>query len=433
MTIRDSAVDGGVTAGAGTDSADLIVVGGGIQGACVALEAARRGLRPLLMERGDFGAATSANSLRILHGGFRYLQTADLARTWVSVRERRWFCRSFPDLVRPLPCLLPLYGRGVRRPAVLRAALALNDLMSAGRNRGVPEAVHLPRGAVLSPARVVEAFPGVRREGLVGGALWYDALMMDPDRILREILAWSRALGGTTLDHVEAVGLCTGGDGVTGIQALDRRTGAALAFRAPIVVNCAGPWAADVADALGSPVPSLVTRALAFNVLLDREPVAEAAVAVEPAAGGRMLFVVPVGGRMLAGTRHAPWTGPSAEPAPTEAQVMDMLAGLNGAIPGLDLTHRDVAQVQAGFMPAARPGDGTPATRPVVLDHGRRGGARGLFSVVGVKYTTARDLAEQVLGRIYGRMPVRRGTDRPETADAGTGEDSLADTRRARA
>jgi glycerol-3-phosphate dehydrogenase len=432
MTVHDGAMDGGVIARARTDSADLVVIGGGIQGACVALEAARRGLRPLLVERGDFGAATSANSLRILHGGFRYLQTADLARLAVSVRERRWFCRSFPDLVRPLPCLLPLHGRGVQRPAMLRPALALYDLLSAGRNRGVPEAVHLPRGAVLSSARVVEVFPAVRREGLVGGALWHDALMVDPDRILGEILAWSRALGGTTLDHVEAVGLRTG-EGVTGIHALDRRTGAALAFDAPVVVNCAGPWATDVADALGSPAPGLVKRALAFNLLLDREPVASAAVAVQPAAGGRMLFVVPVGSRMLAGTCHAPWTGPSTVPAPTEAQVMEMLAGLNAAIPGLDLARRDVAEVQAGFMPAARPGDGMPATRPVVLDHGRRGGPRGLFSVVGVKYTTARDLAERVLTRAYGRMPVRPGTDRPDAAAAGTHEDSLTDTRPRRA
>ncbi|HSJ07942.1 MAG TPA: FAD-dependent oxidoreductase [Longimicrobiales bacterium] len=419
---------GGVPAGGGSDSSDLIVVGGGIQGACVALEAARRGLRPILVERGEFGAATSANSLRILHGGFRYLQTADLARMTVSIRERRWFCRSFPDLVRPLPCLLPLYGRGVRRPAVLRAALALNDLLSADRNRGVPEPVHLPPGAVLGPQRVADVFPGVRRDGLKGGALWYDALMTDPDRIVAGILAWTRSLGGTTLDHVEAVGLRTDDGSVAGIHALDHRTGATRAFAAPIVVNCAGPWAADVAAALGSPAPGLVTRALAFNLLLDREPVAEAAVAVEPAAGGRMLFVVPIGSRMLAGTFHAPWTGSSPVPVPTEAQVLEMLADLNGAMPGLDLTRRDVAGIQAGFMPAARPGEGTPATRPVVLDHGRRGGMRGLFSVVGVKYTTARDVAERVLTRIYGRMPVRDGTGRPGAAAvAPTARDSLTD------
>src|SRR5690606_18835162 len=119
---------------------DLIVVGGGVHGVMMALEAARRGLRPLLIERGDLGSGTRWNSLRIVHGGLRYLQSFDLPRYRESVAERRWFMRNLPDLVAPLPCLMPLYGNGLRRPMIFRVALKLNDLLSARRNDGVAEA-----------------------------------------------------------------------------------------------------------------------------------------------------------------------------------------------------------------------------------------------------------------------------------------------------
>ena len=115
---------------------DLIVVVGGVHGIMIALEATRRGLRPLPLERADFAGATSHNSLRILHGGLRYLQSLDLGRSLESIRERAWWRGHFPDLVQPLLCLMPLYGAGLRRPASLRLALGLNDLLgAAGRRR----------------------------------------------------------------------------------------------------------------------------------------------------------------------------------------------------------------------------------------------------------------------------------------------------------
>ena len=129
---------------------DLVVIGGGIHGVALAFEAARRGYRPLLLERHDFGGGTSWSNLRIIHGGLRYLQSMDLRRFRESVAERRWFLQHFPDLIRPLPCLMPLYGHGLKRPGFLRLALAANDLLGLHRDRGLDEGVRLPRGRVLS-------------------------------------------------------------------------------------------------------------------------------------------------------------------------------------------------------------------------------------------------------------------------------------------
>ncbi len=223
-------------------SHDLLVVGGGIYGAMLVLDAAGRGLKSLLVERGDFGEATSWNSLRIVHGGFRYLQTLDLHRFRESVEERRWFLRTFPDLVEPLACLMPLYGKGARRPAVLRLALRANDFLSRRRNEGVQADRALPRGRVLNRDQTISLFPAVDRAGLRGGALWYDAAVPNSQRLLIEILHWACVREATCLNYVEAKELLVDGVEVTGLQCLDHISGETVSYRAPVVVNCAGPW-----------------------------------------------------------------------------------------------------------------------------------------------------------------------------------------------
>jgi glycerol-3-phosphate dehydrogenase len=188
---------------------DLIIVGGGIYGVMLSLESARRGLRSLLIERQDFGGSTSHNSLRIVHGGFRYLQTADFHRFYESVNERRWFLKNFPDLVQPLPCLMPLYGKGLRRPPILKTALLMNDAMSFYRNQNIRSDAHLEDGKIISPQQVKQLFPQVDPEGLKGGAVWHDARMPDSQRLLISLLKWACSLGAIALNYVEAQQILT--------------------------------------------------------------------------------------------------------------------------------------------------------------------------------------------------------------------------------
>jgi glycerol-3-phosphate dehydrogenase len=399
-------------------SYDLVIVGGGVYGIMLALEAARRHLRPVLIERGDFGQATSWNSLRIVHGGFRYLQTLDLHRFRESVEERRWFLRNFPDLVRPLRCLMPLYGDGLKRPPVLRAALALNDALSRRRNRGVRADRVLPASEVLDAERMVEEFPLVDRTGLRGGAVWWDAVMTNSQRLLLEALRWACSYGAVALNYVEAGRLLVRQGRVVGLRAVDRESGAPVELLAPVVVNCAGPWSREVAERLDRDVPALFQPSLAFNVFLDRAPLAESAVAVTPrASGARTYFMHPWKGRVLAGTFHAPWTGSVREAGPTPEQLAAFLADLNEAVPDWGLEEHDVLRVHAGLLPAAAPGTDRLAVRETILDHGRAGGPAGLYSVSGVKFTTARRVAEKTLRTIHpglSRDPeVLAGTERP--------------------
>jgi len=403
---------------AGTAEYDLIVIGGGIYGAMLTLESARRGLRPLLVERDDFGSATSWNSHRIVHGGLRYLQRLDLGRFRASVRERSWFLRHFPDLVEPLPCLMPLYGQGARRPEILRAALAMNALLSRRRNDGLRSDRRLASGGVTTVPETVSLFPGVRQDKLRGGALWYDAVMNDSQRLLIETLRWACDRGARCLNYVEATGLKTAAGSVTGITATDRESDQPLSFAAPRVVNCAGPWSRELAGGFDRDVADLFTPSLAFNLLFDREPPAEVALAISaPVPGAHTWFLYPRRGRVYAGTSHVPCAEVGRNPEPTREQVDAAIAGINAAAPGLDLRRHQVLRIYTGLLPAAEEGSADLSVRPIIHDHGEAGGPKGLISTSGVKYTTARDVAEQTLRRAFDTLPeIEDDADRPEPA-----------------
>ncbi|HEX9944580.1 MAG TPA: FAD-dependent oxidoreductase [Thermoanaerobaculia bacterium] len=390
---------------------DLLVVGGGIYGAALALEAARRGLATLLLERGDFGGETTWNSLRIVHGGLRYLQGLDLRRHRESVAERRWFLRCFPDLVEPLPCLMPLHdpprGGRLRRPQVFRAALAADSLLARGDRA-------LPRGQVLGPRETMELFPAVDREGLRGGALWHDAVVPDSQRLVIEILRWACRAGARALNYVEAAELRVEGGQVRGLRAVDRESGRSFEVQARAVASCAGPWVRRVARRFDRDVPGLFQPVLAFNLLLDREPLARGAVAVasrEP--GARTHFLLPWKGKVLAGTAYAPATEELLhDRVPGEPLVESFLRDLNSALPGFEARREQVLRVLWGRLPAVAEGSTTPTSRPVIYDHGCQGGPRGLASVSGVKLTTARAVAEKTL-RMLASSEVLRLPDHP--------------------
>lgn len=387
---------------------DLIVVGGGVYGIMVLLEAARRGLRALLLERGDFGAETSYNSLRIVHGGLRYLQTLDLIRHRESVAERRWFLRHFPELVEPLPCLMPLHGAGLRRPWVFRAALRVNDVLSGTRNAGVTEDHALPASRVLSVKETHAACPGMSRDGLRAAAEWHDAFIPNMPRMFIETLHWACAHGAFALNHVEARGVIATEGAVAGVCATDVISGAELTFHADVVVNATGPWGPAFADACGADRDGLFEPSLAWNVVFDCPPPAAHALAVRTRRpGARTYFLVPWKGVLLAGTGHAGWTKGGAAPVLPPDLLHAFIGELNEALPSLNLGEADVLRVFAGLVPTGQPGSGELLSRDVIVDHGARGGPRGLFSLAGVKLTTARRVADKALRRAFPSAQAR--------------------------
>ena len=279
----------------------------------------------------------------------------------------------------------------------------------------------LPPGRLLSAAETVELFPGVDRAGLRGGALWYDAVAKDPERLVGEVLRWACRCGARALSHVEAMELVVQGGKVAGLRAVDRASGRSVEFRARRIVNCAGPWSRDLARRFDRDVPGLLRPALAFNLLLDREAPSRAALAVasrEP--GSQTWFLLPWEGRLLAGTAYAPVPpGRTGEDGPDEARIGGVLAALNAALPGFDLRRSDVLDVLWGRLPAVAEGSVELASRAVIVDHGRQGGPQGLVSVSGVKLTTARAVARRTL-QVLG------AASRPAKGSGGFAREELA-------
>jgi glycerol-3-phosphate dehydrogenase len=380
---------------------DLIVVGGGIYGSLLALESARRGLRPLLLERDDFGQHTSGSWLGILHGGLRYLQRLDVRRHRESVTERAWWLRTFPDLVRPLPCVMPLYDHGLRRRSVMRAALAVDRVLVATAGLTGSQGGDLPRSRILSGAAVRSAAPMVDPQGLVGGALWYDAVAARPERLIIEVLRRATHRGATALNYIEVEDLELDGNQVAGVTARDASTGARFSFRAPGVVNCAGPWGPDLAHRFGSPAPELFRPSFALNLLLDGPPGFEGAIAVQARRrGARTYFLHVRNDRLLAGTFHAPCPDGPMMSGPPNDMIQAFLGELHEVVPDLDLPSRRVLRVLWGHLPVDERGTLRLQSKALVEDHRTFGGPAGLFSVSGVKYTVARKVAESVLRRL---------------------------------
>jgi glycerol-3-phosphate dehydrogenase len=393
---------------------DLVVVGGGVYGVALLLEAARRGVSACLCEAADFGGGTSANSLRIVHGGLRYLQTFNLRRFWQSVGARRATAADFPELVRPLSCLMPLYGRGLARPSVLRLALAANDGLSLQRNRGLRGDRRIPRGALLDREAALCEFPMARRDGLLGAARWSDYTMHSSERLIVEMLRWACSLGATALNHARVEELLASGGRAVGVAVRDERSGRSLRIGARAVVSCAGPELDALAGGRGSGARELFQPSLAFNVLLDAVLEARGAVAVSaPAAGSPVLFLLPQQGSVLAGTMHVPRPAGTRRAEPSEAELEQLLAGVRAAVPRLEVKRDTVRRVFAGLLPVRAAGTVALCTRERVIDHGRERGLRGFYSLCGVKFTTARSAALEVLAALArgGALPPPLLTD----------------------
>jgi glycerol-3-phosphate dehydrogenase len=412
-----------LSAMAGSDH-DLLVVGGGIYGVAVLLEAARRGLKAALVEQNDFGSGTSSNSLRILHGGLRYLQSADLMRMAQSVSERRRWARCFPELVRPLNCAMPLYADGLKRASVLRVALAMNDLLTASRNTRVRRALHIPRGRIADTAEVGQICPLIRASGLEGAAVWTDYRALSSERLLIEMLRWAVELGARAANYTAALELMSAAGRVIGVRARDVETSREHEIRASVVMNCTGPGSRLLSAGWASEAVELFRPSLAFNVLIDRElPTRHALGVASPQRGAPVLFLVPQGGGVLAGTWHVPRTDRTTTTVATEQEVQQFVDSVSAALPAWGVSIKHVRRVFPGLLPVTHSGTVNLSGREVLVDHGNRGGPVGLVSLSGVKFTTARATAERAMPlvlRLLRRKSSRIEQDGPRTVASGT-------------
>ncbi len=385
---------------------ELIITGGGIYGIMLLLEASRRNIKTLLLEKNDFGGATTLNHLKTVHGGLRYLQSLDLPRFRESVSERKWFIKHFPQYVNPMSCIMPLYGNGLKRNSIMKGALMLNDMFSFTRNSGIQDSKKLPGGKVLSPEKTGELFKGVDRKGLKGSALWYDANIEEFQRLNMTILRKSVDMGSLPLNYIEVKELWTENNKVKGVKCIDVENGKKVTFSGDVVINAGGPWSRNISEKFDKDHPELFKKNLMlWNILFDRKALSNSALGLTPNRGrGHTYFLHPWKHRLLVGTGELVVGDIKNDVKVPEKEIEKFISEMNSAIPGIKLTRKDILKIYAGILPATE--SGKLSKRPATIDHSANEGPEGLFSISGVKFTTSRLVAENTIKNIFpGNSP----------------------------
>jgi glycerol-3-phosphate dehydrogenase len=395
---------------------DLLVVGGGIYGACIARDAALRGLHVALIEQSDFSSATSHNSGKIVHGGIRYLQHLNLRRVRESVSELGIWLTIAPHLVCPMKFVIPTQGHLMRGPAALFAGILAHKLIATGTQRHVTAALKTSMGRVYSKAALHDMIPGLPGEDLTGAASWYDGQLVDADRVVLECVEAAVENGAIAANHVSAEAILRANGKVSGVGAIDQLTGNELEIRAKTTVVSGGPWAGSFlaksiggdASALAPPLAKnmniVVPKMLSgFGVGLPSQRKSDAVMGSE----SRLYFFAPWKDVTIIGTTHFPYDGDPDEYEPTEDELQSFLDELNAAYPPAALSHEKVHYVYAGLTPAdpeSVRGEVGRSKRAEIIDHALAGNADGLITAIGVKYTTARLVAERVVDLVQKKL-----------------------------
>jgi glycerol-3-phosphate dehydrogenase len=398
---------------------DLIIVGGGIFGICAAWDAALRGLSVALLEKGDFAHAASGNCFKIVHGGLRYLQHADLYRIRESSYERSALLRIAPHLVWPLPLVIPTYGHAVKGKAAMKTGLFIYDLITADRNRGIcDQQRQIPGGRIISRSETLGMFPGLKSEGLTGAAVFYDGQMHSPARLALCFLKSATKAGAHVANYTETTGLIKKDNRVIGVTATDLLTNNNFKVRGQVVLNAAGGWAERfLVNGTGRLTAPRFTFSRDTAFVVNRRMDWDYGLAVQGRTGDpdavlsrgkRHLFIVPWRNYTLVGVWHGVHRGAPDEYTVTEKELEGYIEEINEAYPAFHLKLDEVSLLNAGLVLFGenRPGatDLSYGKRSVVIDHSEQGETEGLVTLVGVRYTTARGVAEKVINLVFKKI-----------------------------
>ncbi len=379
---------------------DLVVIGGGINGIATAYEAASRGLKTCLVEASDFMSQTSSNSLKIIHGGFRYLQQANLPRIRESNRERRTLLKIAPHLVQPLQCVLPTESLpSLRSRPGLCAALAVNSLISFDRSKGLPPDKQIPLGNILSKQELIQLLgEKFDQPAFTGAAVWHDGMAVNSERLGIAFIHSGVQNGLDALNYCPVVGFHLKDNKIIGVQVKDTVQEKEFTISADFVINAAGAWAGKLLKLL----PSLQERDLpqcrVMNLVTKRK-LFPGKQAVGLFDHERVFFFAPWRDYWMIGTDEAAWQAEPEQLRVSEEEIEQFLSRINKVYPGTPLRRDEICLIHKGFVPGRFKPDGDFK----LLDH-QEEGVGNLFSLQPVKYTTARDIGQKTINRYFRKM-----------------------------
>ena len=377
----------------GGEEFDLLVIGGGITGGGIALDAASRGLRVGLLEKGDFAVGTSSRSTKLVHGGLRYLAQFEFALTHEALTERYILQELAPSLIHWAPFVLPVHGN-VLEMGKLFVGLWLYDLLASMR------APTLHRR--LGRQEVLKMAPGLREEGLLGGFVYSDC-RTDDVRLTLEVLRTAVGRGAAIANYAEVLGFAKERGRAVGVEAVDRRSGEAFRVRARQTVVAVGVWLDQVLRLDDPSARRRIRPAKGVHLVVPRSRLGfDVALFLPTAPDGRLVFVIPWQGATLIGTTDTDYSGGLEAPLATSEDVAYLLESVNRAFPDARLQPADVCSLQAGLRPLIDGGEG--ATTKVSREDRIYETESGLIAVAGGKLTTYRRMAQRVVDLAIRRL-----------------------------
>ncbi|HWH43529.1 MAG TPA: glycerol-3-phosphate dehydrogenase/oxidase [Thermoleophilaceae bacterium] len=388
---------------------DVIVIGGGITGAGVALDAASRGYTVALVEKADYSSGTSSRSSKLVHGGLRYLQNFDLGLVREALLERQILTRLAPHLVRPLPLIVPAF-EGKRPDRLLGVGLNMYDVMARDRRRRRgrrpveegEEEWSPERHRIVGADEVLEMLPSLAPREPTAGYLFYDC-QTDDTRLVFTVLGEAERFGAICANRCEVTGLVEEGGRAAGVALRDLRSGRDLELRGDNVVNATGVWADRIRPEElhdEAEVPT-IRPSRGTHITISREQVDIRAGAIVPAGGGRNIFVLPWLGRTLVGTTDNDYEGPLDHIQPDAGDIPYLLDAVNEFF-ATSVAPEDVTGGYAGVRPLISTGDPKKS-----VDISRKAElyetSSGLVTITGGKLTTWRRMAKMAVDRIVER------------------------------
>lgn len=397
---------------------DLIIIGGGITGAAVAYDAAGRGLSVALLEKDDFGWATSAATSKLIHGGLRYLQNLEFNLVRESLRERRIMENIAPNLIYPIQFLVPAYNDLKRNKWILRAGLTVYDILSFDRGMTWDRSKKIPHHQWVSKEKILDMEPEVRTRGLTGGSIYYDCQSIYPERLTLAFIKSAVSHGAQVANYAKVVDfLFSDQQKVQGVKVEDRLSGKTLEIKGSLVINCGGPWAdiiLNLADKSGNS-KHRIKRSEGIHIITKKFKTRHAVVMWTPA--GRHFFTIPWRGYQLTGTTDKEYIGNPDDYKVSKKSIEALIKDTNDSIGDRNMKYENVKFAFGGLRPLVdKQTEGTyESSRKYEIYDNASVGFDGLITVEGGKYTTSRHLAESVLEMVQkklNRTPVGSMTEK---------------------
>lgn len=394
----------------GTDKFDVLIIGGGITGACLAWDAVNRGLTVALIDKNDFGAETSAASSKLLHGGIRYLQQGKLGK----VRESAWsgfIIKSLPPADPLHPVVVPAYKSLLKSKWVLYAGMVAYQLICLGQNKTLRDkGKKVPGWKSLGKAQIAEYVPDIKLQDVTGGVVFYESHMQSSERMTLAFILSAMKKGVLAANYVSADSFIRDNNTIRGVNATDLMNGEQFTISASCVVNAAGPWIPLLNGVLSR--DKLVTAFSKGAHIVTDKITANAAIALTTKKqntaiinrGGRHVFVIPWRDHSLIGTTYDAYPDDLNEVHSTENDINELISDINSALGQTVLSRDKVRYSYAGIYPLIDDEINTKVYQGTgeyqVIDHAEKEHIEGLLTVFGAKFTTARLLAEKAIDKL---------------------------------